>query len=241
MNPIKTWKANKWRIDLREFTRKFQRKFSCKFKKLSIIPGIVYAITYKGSTDIPTDKHHVTPLFLSFGKFKADGKVFIRGLNLLYLKNSQQLEVLDEAYKIISNSDFFISPVLLKKNPKLAHTAEIFSLRKLDSRIAPLIKLHEKWIKIAPFAFKSFEETKVLTGSFIDKEEWGMIPLLHTHVFGNFNSQALDESFQEENSIKESKSAGRKKTVNDKIESTKPETTETTQDEFVTIMNLNDE
>lgn len=172
MKPTQTWKANKWRSDLRKYTREFQSNFESR-TPLQILPGTVYASRYRGDSTFPTDKHHITPLFVSFGRYKDDeGKVHVRGINLLYLRKDQQLEILDEIY---------------------AH----FS-KKPDERVAPIIKVHEKWMKISPYAFKNYEERRMIAIREISSLDWGMIPLLQTHLLGNFNAQALNEDFQKE-------------------------------------------
>ena len=71
MTPTKTWKANNWRIDLRKYTREFQQKFE-SIKKINLFPGCIYAAKYLVDSDYLTDKHHFTPLFVSFGRFRDD-------------------------------------------------------------------------------------------------------------------------------------------------------------------------
>jgi hypothetical protein len=172
MNPTKIWKANKWRVDLRGFTREFQQKFNVK-EKININPGTIYACKYMVDRSIPTDKHHFTPLIISFGRFKDDnGKTHIRGINLFYLRTDQKLEIMDETFK--------------------------YNSLKPDARVAPMIKIHEKWMKIAPYAFKNLEERRILGISEVDSNDWGMLPLLKDHLLGNFNVNALNEDFKEE-------------------------------------------
>jgi hypothetical protein len=174
MKPTETWRKNNWRYDLRKYTRVFEEKFKVKREKNVSEAGKVYAITYKISSDFLTDKHHVTPVIVSFGRFRdEEGKTYVRGLNLLFLKTHQCLEILEDAHRFFSY--------------------------KPDRRAEEMIKLHEKYIKIYPYLFKNFEERRILTQSEVTSEDWGMIPLLHKNLWGTFNSVALDESFQEEN------------------------------------------
>lgn len=176
MTPHETWKKNKGRVDLRKYTRSFESHFSGK-AKVESLPSKVYAMKYRGDSIFETDKHHVTPIILSFGRFKDDeGFTYTRGINLLYLRNEQMIELMEEVYK-------------LHKFP-------------LAQRIKPLIKIHEKWMIIAPFAFKNFEERRISSSATVNEEEWGMIPLLHKSLWGNFNPTALNESFQLENKKK---------------------------------------
>ena len=50
-------------------------------------------------------------------------------------------------------------------------------------------------MKKFPHAFKNLEERRLLIANKIDVEEWGMIPLLQRHLFGNFNTTALKKDF----------------------------------------------
>ena len=173
MAPYETWKKNKGRVDLRKYTREFQKNFETKKAQVTL-PSKVYAMTYRGDSVFETDKHHVTPIVLSFGRFKDDeGASYLRGINLLYLRNEQMIEIMEE----------------------------VFSLHKfpIESRIKSLIKIHDKWMTIVPFAFKNFEERRISSTSEINESVWGMIPLLHKFLWGNFNAQSLNESFQLEN------------------------------------------
>ena len=172
-SPIKIWKKNKFRIDLRQYTREFQLKFKTKSKP-AVIPGNLYALRYNVDESIITDKHHFTPLILNFGRFRNEiGDKYIRGLNLFYLKTEQKLEILEDFHK------------LLKYKP--------------DFRVQYIIQIHEKWMSIIPYAFKNYEERRIMIINDIDESEWGMIPLLKDYLFGNFNSIALNEDFQKEN------------------------------------------
>jgi len=174
--PTETWKKNNWRIDLRNYTRKFEKKFGSKRTDQISEPGKIYAISYKRNSKFETDKHHVTPLIISFGRFKdADGEIYVRGLNLLFLKTHQSLEILEDAF-------------LLRKE-------------KLDDRALGMIKLHMKYIKIYPYCFKNFAEKRILTQEEVKIDEWGMIPLLHKYLWGTFNPTALNEAFQEEEKV----------------------------------------
>jgi hypothetical protein len=170
MSPYTVWRKNNWRFDLRKYTRTFESKF--KTKNLQITePGKLYAITYKTSFLLETDKHHVTPIILSFGRFKdEEGRSYVRGLNLLFMKANESLEILEESYKFID--------------------------KKPDERVKHILKLHEKYIKKYPYMFKNFEEKRILTVSEVESTEWGMIPLLHKNLWGVFNPAALNEDFQ---------------------------------------------
>jgi hypothetical protein len=173
MTPYETWKKNKGRVDLRKYTREFQKNFETK-KSFVTLPTKIYAITYKPDAMFETDKHHITPIILSFGRFKDDeGASYLRGVNLLYLRNEQSIELMQE----------------------------VFTLHKfpIESRIKRSIQIHDKWMAIVPFAFKNFEERRITSTSEINEADWGMIPLLHKFLWGNFNAQSLDESFQVEN------------------------------------------
>ena len=173
MTPYETWKRNKGRVDLRKYTRSFESHFSGK-TRVESLPSRVYAMKYRGDSIFETDKHHVTPIILSFGRFKDDeGFTYTRGINLLYLRNEQMIEIMEEVHK-------------LHKFP-------------IEQRIKPLIKIHDKWMTIVPFAFKNFEERRISSTSEINESVWGMIPLLHKFLWGNFNAQSLNESFQLEN------------------------------------------
>lgn len=175
LTPIQVWKNNKSNIDLRIYTLNFKKLFEKK-NKLTICPGNVYAATYASDYRVLTDKHHVMPLFLSFGCFRDDvGRSFIRGLNLFFLSKDQRLQILEEIYK--------------------------FHDKKPSLKVVPTIAIHEKWIRIVPWAFKNFEETRILKISEINHSEWGMIPLIHDKVFGTFNARALNEDFGLENSV----------------------------------------
>lgn len=189
MTPTKTWKANRWRFDLRKYTRDFQKKFESGKKKTPMEVGNLYALSYLVDSAYPTDKHHFTPLALSFGRFTDDelGK-HTRAVNLFYLSNSQVLEILEDFHKHLS-----LPP---------------------DARALQIIKLHEKYLKVFPYAFKNFEERRVRSQEEISALEWGMIPLLKKHLLGNFNPSALNEDFQLENKTIEKVRKERKKKIN---------------------------
>lgn len=203
MTPHQTWKANKWRIDLRKYTRSFQKKFESK-TKLFVYPGDVYAAKYLTDPDIITDKYHFTPVFISFGRFRDDeGMTYTRALNLMYLRNEQKIEILEEVFKHHS------------KRP--------------SDRVAPIIQIHEKWMRIAPYAFKNLEERRVIGIEKINEDEWGMIPLLKTDLIGTFNSSLLNEDFQKENKAPKEKIKKKKKVDNLPL----IENEETVSEEFI--------
>jgi len=171
MTPFEVWKKNKGRCDLRKYTRKFEENFKVKSSLTEV--GNVYAISYRANYENQTDKHHITPVILSFGRFLDDnGTKYVRGLNLLYLKTNEAIDILNEVYAII-------------KKPA-------------DKRVPAILKIHSKYMTRFPYAFKNFEERRILTTGIVNEEEWGMIPLLHKHLFGTFNAVALNEDFQKE-------------------------------------------
>lgn len=179
MTPFQTWKKNKGRVDLRQFTREFQKKFKIR-EKCQIEPGKVYAITYRTDNSFPTDKHHVTPVIFSLGKFRGDdGYVYVRGINLLYLDTRNTLEVLEDGYPFVGKSPM--------------------------KRVVPVVSIHDKYMKFLPWAYKNYFELRILTSVEIPVEEWGMIPLLYKYLMGNFNAAGLNEDFQAENKIKKKK------------------------------------
>ena len=195
---LKTWKKNKWRSDLRKYTREFEKKF--KGEVVCTEVGRVYAGIYRDSK-YPTDKHHFTPIFLSFGRFRdEDGIKYVRGVNLLYLNTTQCIEILEETHRF------------LKMKP--------------DARVPHMLKVHEKFMKIFPYAFKNFEEKKIFRVSEVDKEEWGIIPLLKKNLWGNFNPVALNEDFRKEN--QDRRRVPRKKMAESlpKVEESKEDATE---------------
>jgi hypothetical protein len=203
MTPHQTWKANKWRIDLRQYTRSFQKKFESR-SKVFVHPGDVYAAKYLTDPDILTDKYHFTPVFISFGRFRDDeGMTYTRSLNLMYLRNEQKIEILEEVFKHHS------------KTPA--------------NRVEPIIQIHEKWMRISPYAFKNLEERRVLGIEQINEEEWGMIPLLKTDLIGTFNSSLLNEDFQKENKVPKEKKKKKKKVDNLPL----IENEETVSEEFI--------
>lgn len=176
--PLHVWKKNKSRSDLRKYTRIFESKFRANSwdKPNNIVSevGKVYAIQYKTNNSYLTDKHHVTPVIFSFGRFRDEsGRTSVRGLNLLYLSTHEAIVFLEKAH------------VFLEKKP--------------DERVAGILKLHKECIEKYPYAFKNLEERRILTINEVDGTEWGMIPLLHKHLMGNFNSSALKLDFLEEN------------------------------------------
>jgi hypothetical protein len=175
MTPLQTWKANNWKSDLRKYTRLFEQKFKHKSKGITTV-GKVYAMRYSTSFIYETDKHHVTPVILSFGRFSDDNGVkYVRGLNLLYLKTNEIIDILEDSYKLLKYDD--------------------------DKRIEPLLKIHSKYMIRFPYAFKNFEERRITCFSEVDECEWGMIPLLQKNLWGTFNPVALNEDFQKENTI----------------------------------------
>jgi hypothetical protein len=176
MKPTETWRKNNWRFDLRKYTRVFEQKFKEKKDKNLTEVGKVYAISYKTSSDFLTDKHHVTPIIVSFGRFRDDeGLTYVRGLNLLFLKPHQSLEILEDMHAI--------------------------KAKKPNDIASAMIKLHEKYIRIYPYLFKNFEEKRILTQSEVIREDWGMIPLLKKELWGIFNGIALNEDFQLETTV----------------------------------------
>lgn len=173
MTPYQTWKANKWRLDMRSYTRLFQKRFESR-SKTQLHPGSVYAIKYLTEPAILTDKYHFTPVIISFGRFRDDdGDIYTRGINLMYLRNEQKIEILDEVFK--------------------------YSTFPPDARVAPSIRIHDKWMKITPYAFKNLEESRIIGLSEVETSEWGMIPLMKESLLGTFNARLLNEDFQKEN------------------------------------------
>jgi hypothetical protein len=209
MKPIEIWKKNNWRFDLRKYTREFEKKFKTKRVKNQISEaGKVYAISYRGNSEFQTDKHHVTPLIISFGRFKDDeGGIYVRGLNLLFLKTHQVLEILEDIFA--------------------------FQKQKPDERATSMIKLHEKYIRIYPYLFKNFEEKRILTQEEIGCEEWGMIPLLHKHLWGTFNAVALDEAFQEENKAMKNDTKKKPKKVKENLTEEKQPTEDYYEEDLI--------
>lgn len=205
MSPLQTWKKNKWRIDLRKYTRSFQQNFESK-KKIKIFPGEVYAAKYSIDSSIPTDKYHFTPVFVSFGRFRdEEGMTYTRGLNLMYLRNEQKIELLEDIYR--------------------------FQRMDPAQRVAPIIKIHEKWMRITPYAFKNLEERRILGISSVSVDEWGMIPLLREELLGTFNSSLLNEDFQKENKAPIEKKKKKQKPVQPSLIE---EEVETVSEEFMT-------
>jgi hypothetical protein len=176
MNPYETWRRNKGRVDLRAFTRKFQENFKGRRICESELSG-VYSIVYMMDPNLPTDKHHATPVMLSFGRFVGDdGSTYVRGANLLYLKTDEAIDLMMDVHRIMD--------------------------LKLEARVAPLIAIHEKYMQRFPQAFKNYEERRILSCVRVKGEDWGMVPLLHKHLMGNFNPTALLESYNLENKRK---------------------------------------
>lgn len=173
MTPYQTWKKNRARSDLRKLTRDFEKNFKIK-SKCTFEPGKVYAITYTTDNSIPTDKHHVTPIILCLGSFRDEnGHVNVRGINILYLNTKQSLEILDDCYLHIEKT--------------------------ATERVLPIVKIHDKFMKVFPWTFKNYVSHRIKTSIEIQPQEWGMIPLLYKYLFGNFNATALNEDFQHEN------------------------------------------
>ena len=195
MTPHQTWKTNKWRLDMRSYTRLFQKKFESR-SKIQVHPGSVYAIKYLTEPEILTDKYHFTPIIISFGRFRDDdGDIYTRGINLMYLRNEQKIEILEEIYK--------------------------YSSFPPDARVVPIIQIHDKWMKIAPYAFKNLEERRIIGLSEVEISEWGMIPLLKEALLGTFNAKLLNEDFQKENQepiIKKKKKKKSQPVENKKVE-----------------------
>ena len=176
-SPISVWKTNKWRSDMRAYTREFEKKFKQKSHVISSL-GNIYAIKYITDQSIITDKYHFTPLIISFGRYKDDTNnlTYTRGLNLFYLTTAQQLELLEEVYKHRNKSDV--------------------------DKVKQFFNIHEKWIKIVPSAFKNLEEKRISVIKLIEDNEWGIIPLLKKDLFGTFNLSLLTEDFVKENKVR---------------------------------------
>jgi hypothetical protein len=204
MRPLETWKKNKWRIDLRTYTRSFQKNFEAR-EKVKVSPGEVYAAKYLTDPGIITDKYHFTPVFVSFGRFRDDeGMTYTRSINLMYLRNEQKIELLEDIYQHHH------------KTP--------------EQRVEPIIQIHEKWMRIAPYAFKNLEERRITGISKVSIEEWGMIPLLKEELLGTFNSSLLNEDFQKENKAPVEKKKKKQKPVQ---KSLIEEEVETVSEEFM--------
>lgn len=184
MLPFETWKKNKWKSNIRKYTLEFEKKFKSKFSLTEV--GKMYAVTYKVDSSVPTDKFHLTPVMLSFGRFHdEDGAKYVRGLNLLFLNTRELLQVLEDFYPFMNNAP--------------------------DSRVQPILKLHEKYMKKFPYVFKNFAERKIVSVNEVDVEEWGMVPLLHKYLWGTFNAIALDEAFQAENKARRKTAVNKRK------------------------------
>ena len=92
-------------------------------------------------------------------------------------------------------------------------------------------------MKIAPYAFKNYEERRIMGICEINQEEWGMIPLLRDYLYGTFNPTALNEDFQKE--IKKPKTfSGKKNTDLPESEIIKEE--ETVSDSSVLTTEMGD-
>lgn len=199
--PLHVWKKNKVRSDLRKYTRIFESKFKSnswdKPKNMISEVGKIYAIFYRVNNSYPTDKHHVTPVIFSFGRFINEaGYATVRGLNLLYLSNHDAIIFLEKAH------------VFLSKKP--------------DERVPGLLKLHAECLQKYPYAFKNLDERRILSINEVESLEWGMIPLLHKHLLGNFNARALESDFTEENKFVPT--PVRKKKEKDQIKEIKEDT-----------------
>jgi hypothetical protein len=193
MKPYDTWKKNKGRIDLRKYTREFQENFKVK-TKCKFEPGKVYAITYTPDNGTyATDKHHITPVILSLGNFRdTDGKIYIRAINLFFLDTRKTIEVLDDAY----------------------HCEHL----PAGSRVMPIVRLHDKFMHVFPWAFKNFQNLRIRTAVEVPVDDWGMMPLLYKYLIGNFNATALNEDFQKENKVVKKKPFDGKKVEKEKEE-----------------------
>ena len=176
LTPLQIFKSNKIRSDLRQYTRTFEKKFKDKVK-LNVQPGSVYAAKYITDSNVITDKHHFTPVFASFGKFKNDSdRIHTRGINLLYLTIEQKIQLLEDFFTVNS--------------------------KKPQDRVQHILHVHEKWLNLCPYAFKDYDDSRICNISEISSDEWGMIPLLQQHLFGNFNVTALISDFDIENKKK---------------------------------------
>jgi hypothetical protein len=174
-SPFYVWKKNKSRLDLRLYTRMFEKNFKVTNKNIKVSEvGKIYAAYYKSENKI-TDKHHVTPLFISFGRFKDGAITRVRGLNLFYLSVSDIIDITQKVYNLSSN--------------------------KPDDLAIEMIKIHKECIKKYPYAFKNFKESNITVINIIDSSEWGMIPLLYKYLYGNFNISALSRDYEKENII----------------------------------------
>jgi len=172
MTPFQYWKKNNFKPTLRKLTREFSERFKVKSSSITEV-GKIYAITYSTDYSIPTDKHHVTPVILSFGRFLDDnGNKYVRAVNLLYLSTKQQVELLEECYS------------LLKYKP--------------GERVQQILKLHQKYMMVYPYAFKNFEERRIRSTSEVIGEDWGTVTVIQRYLLGNFNAVALNEDFQKE-------------------------------------------
>ena len=173
--PYGIWKSNKWRVDMRQYTRKFQQKFKER-KRVTMETGKVYAVKYTVDNVCPTDKHHFTPLILSFGRFLDENNVVnVRAVNLFYLDTTNVLRILQDTHKYMG--------------------------KKLQGRILPMVNVHDRYMEIFPWAFKNFLEHRICSSMEVDVDEWGMIPLLKKELMGNFNPCALMEDFKKEKKV----------------------------------------
>lgn len=171
MTPSKVWKINKTRIDLRQVTRQFERRFRVKSKGL-IEPGKVYAMRYQPDNSNHTDKFHITPVILSLGHFVKNDIVYIKGINLFYLSTGDALGILEDAFKVVN-----MKPI---------------------QRNAHINTIHDKYINTLEYNYKYFDTNRIISYNEVQSEEWGFIPLLHKNLFGNFNIEALINTYKKE-------------------------------------------
>jgi hypothetical protein len=204
MKPSKVWQENRFRIDLRQETRKFEKRFKLKSKSV-IEPGKVYAMRYLPDNNIITDKFHITPVILALGHYVNDGRIYVKGINIFYLSTQHALNVLEDAFLSIT--------------------------KKPITRNLHINTIHDKYINTLDYNYKNFDVDRIVSYSEIEPEIWGLIPLLHKNLFGNFNIEALIKDYKKENKVvkkqprkikKETKSETKGETVSEVITNEQP-------------------
>jgi len=196
ITPISVYKENKSRIDLRKVTREFQKRFTVKSKTI-LEAGKVYAMKYIPDHKYQTDKYHYTPIILSLGIFNKNGRIFMKGINLLYINLGDVLSILEEAY--------------------------LYESMKPIQRTLNIIKMNDKYIGKFEYAYKYFDLARISTYNEVEPEVWGFIPILKKELFGNFNIDSLQIDYKKENVIIKKRV---NKTVNKKKDTKKEVPTE---------------
>lgn len=173
LDPMKVYQQNKTRLDLRQYTREFMKVKP--YRKDVFEAGQIYYVYYPVKENL-TDKWHNIAVVYCLGRYiDVNGISRARCINMLYMPTYEQLKMLQEGYTVLQKS------------------------KNVNQLVYGTVMMHER-LQVGQFqcAIKDFTEGQVSFCRKVNREDWGMLPLLKKELFGNLSYSGLQESFNAE-------------------------------------------